>query len=169
MPSVSPKRSACSRKSDCSRPDALQPRYRLTAWLKVHVVWWVCSPPRDGAAIARGSAPSAIKKCYQRLVLLLHPDKLPARDDAERAAIRAAFQHCMDAREELQRADDDAAEPDAAAAARAESAAIARSNENCFRTAFACPRCKVEFNWPSSGNPDYYYNFFMQSAPRRAR
>ena len=46
---------------------------------------------------------------------------------------------------------------------------LARSNENCFRTAFACPRCKVEFNWPSSGNPDYYYNFFMQSAPRRAR
>lgn len=39
---------------------------------------------------------------------------------------------------------------------------ISRSNDNCFRTAVRCPRCREAWGKPLSGLPNYAYNFLMQ-------
>ena len=122
----------------------------------------------DGVAIARGSAPSAITKCYQPARAADPPGQAPGarrrRDQGDQGRVPALWTRAVSSSAPTTtRPSPTRPRPRAPTAPRSR----ARTRTASAR-AFACPRCKVEFNWASSGNPDYYYNFFMQSA-RAAR
>ena len=106
-----------------------------------------------GDDITKASSVGALRKAYLKLSLLLHPDKLQDKfDGATRAfqALVSAFEHVS--------------RPELAPAKKGEKPKgpmISRSNQGCFVTAMACPRCKVEWGKKVEGNPEYYYNFMM--------
>ncbi len=111
--------------------------------------------------ITRTSPIAAMRKCYLKLSLLIHPDKLGR--DFEHAT--KAFQALVIAFERLSSPDATPITP-ASSASGKKPLSINRSNEGCYRTIIKCPRCRVAWGDNIDGNPDYYYNFLMMGLKR---
>ena len=103
-----------------------------------------------GASEPLTSDTSTLQKCYRRLSLVLHPDKLRNFDRATQA-----FQAVVTALERL-------TEPTISDEPKTKKRTIARSNENCVRTRIRCPRCKEPWGERNDeGLPDWSYNLMM--------
>lgn len=104
-----------------------------------------------GDPVGPGCANAAVRKAFLRISVLIHPDKLAGCADATRA-----FQALVTAFDRTQK------RGIPATTKVPQHKALARSNENCYRTEVLCPRCKVPWGLPNEGNPPYYYNFMME-------
>lgn len=123
----------------------------------------ILNQPTD-TRISRNSPIAAMRKCYLKLSLLIHPDKL-GRD----------FEHATKAFQALVVAFERLSSPDAVPTASASTTSangknkplsINRSNEGCYRTIIKCPKCRVAWGDNIDGNPEYYYNFLMMGLKR---
>jgi len=106
-----------------------------------------------GGGGGSSSSTASLQKCYRRLSLVLHPDKLRNFDRATQA-----FQAVVTALERLTapKVEEEEEVP------RQKKKRIARSNEGCVRTRVRCPRCREP--WGESQNeglPDWAYNLMM--------
>ena len=101
--------------------------------------------------VTKATDTATLQKCYRRLSLVLHPDKLRNFEFATKA-----FQAVVTALERM-------TEPVLSEEApKTKSKKIARTNENCLRTRVRCPRCREP--WGESnmeGLPDWSYNLMM--------
>ncbi|KAF0692057.1 Aste57867_16801 [Aphanomyces stellatus] len=110
----------------------------------------------SGIDVHPTSSTAVLRKAYFKLSLAVHPDKLP-KDFADATK---AFQALVTAYEVL------SLPPELRAAATAtadkgSSAALMRSNENCYRTPVYCPRCHEEWGLLTQGCEPFDYNFLM--------
>ena len=110
------------------------------------------APPQ----IDNKSSSQQLRKCYLKLSLIIHPDRMgKTYPNATKA-----FQALVKAYETL--TTPELIEEVTTKGTKKTATSIARSNEGCFRTRLCCPRCKQPWNEGTlDGNPDYCYNFIM--------
>ena len=108
-----------------------------------------------GAPVTYDTSLAVTRKAYHGLARLIHPDKLGH-----------AFAGSSEAFQLLVAAFDALTAPAVPAASggkkKTNAPALARSNENCYRTRVHCPRCSQQWGGAESGLQPYEYNFMMQ-------
>ena len=110
------------------------------------------APPQ----IDNKSSSQQLRKCYLKLSLIIHPDRM----GKTYSNATKAFQALVKAYETL--TTPELIEEVTTKGTKKTATSIARSNEGCFRTRLCCPRCKQPWNEGTlDGNPDYCYNFIM--------
>ena len=111
------------------------------------------------------SSPTAsLRRSYLKMSLLIHPDRI-GREFKEATK---AFQVLVEAFERLtsptELPSDDTSSSSSSSKKKKKSTPvrISRSNERCHRAPVHCPRCKSQWGNDIEGNPEYFYNIFMQ-------
>lgn len=84
--------------------------------------------------------------------LVVHPDKLRNYPDATKV-----FQQVVNAFDRITKPEQYLDEPTGKKKAKS----ISRSNEGCYTTWLACPRCKEQWGTNLDGNPHWSYTIMM--------
>ncbi|TFJ88403.1 hypothetical protein NSK_000752 [Nannochloropsis salina CCMP1776] len=110
-----------------------------------------------GLKVSRQSPTALLRKCYHRLSLNVHPDRL----GGSVPEATKAFQAVVTAFERLSKPEREEEQGNKKGKAPTKTKTLARSNENCFRSRIYCPRCRTEWGQPIDGLPPYTYNYMM--------
>lgn len=81
--------------------------------------------------------------------MIIHPDKQKDIDTTK------SFQCLINAFERVTKPTNFVDDTDA------KTQVINRTNNNCFKTYIACPKCKSLWNFKKDGHPEYAYNLLM--------